>query len=106
MTVFTLPHAAQATTYRVKYRVRVCSATTHRCRYVYRYKYVTLARGTPRGVISYKPVYNVMSAGTSPRGVAPKGAIAVCGDGKYAYGTPSKSTCGAHHGVAWWFVRH
>ncbi len=101
-----VPRTAQATTYRVKYLARVCSSVTHRCHYVYRYRYVTLSRGTPKGVLSYKPVYNVMSVGTSRRGVAPTGATAVCADGHYVYTLAATTACAAHHGVAWWFVKH
>lgn len=101
-----MPSVASAATRRVRVKVKVCSSRTHRCSYVYRYKYVYLARGTPLGIKSYKPRYNVMSTGTSRRGTKPKAAIAVCADGRYAYGTPSKLTCSTHHGVAWWFVKH
>jgi len=97
-----LPRVADAAT-RTRVRVRVCSKVTHRCHYVYKYVY---SRGTALGVKSYQPSYNAMSVGTSRKGVAPRSAIAVCADGKYAYGTPSKSTCSTHHGVAWWFVKH
>lgn len=101
--VIVVPTAAEAKTFYVKYRVRVCSAKTHRCSYVIRYKYVTLAKGTPKGVLSYRPAYNVMSVGTSRQGVKPKGATAVCADGHYVYSSAITAGCAAHHGVAWKF---
>lgn len=98
-----LPQVVNAKTYYVKYRAKVCSSVTHKCRYVIRYKYVTLARGTPKGVLSYKPAYNVMSVGTSRSGVMPSGAKAVCADGHYVFSSATTAGCAGHHGVAWKF---
>lgn len=103
MVAIALPHTVEAKTYYVKYRVRVCSAKTHRCSYVIRYKYVTLSKGTPKGVLSYRPAYNVMSVNTSRKGVKPSGARAVCADGHYVYSSAITAGCAAHHGVAWKF---